>query len=90
MLLCFMTSLKAFSLRMTSFCQTGQGVEISPRVSVRLAAAAAAAADDDDDDDDDDDGVYLAGFAGIPKHSTLPSVGSSNTHMLFMFGLCGL
>lgn len=83
MLLCFKVSLKVFFLRMTSFCQAGQGVEISPRVSVRLATAASAAAAAADD-------VYLAALAGISKHSTLPSVGSSNTHILFMFRLYAL
>lgn len=41
-------------------------------------------------DDDAYDGVYLAGLAGISKHSTLFWVGSSNTDILFLFGLCAL
>lgn len=54
------------------FCQAGQWVDISPRVSVRWAASA------------DDDDVYLA---GISKHSTLPLVGSSISHLSSVFAL---
>ena len=62
------------------FCQAGQWVEKSPRVSVRWAASAAAAAAAAAADDD----VYLA---GISKHSTLPWVGSSNSHLSSVFAL---
>lgn len=60
---CFEDSLKVFSLSIRVrivlyFRQAGQWVEISPRVSVWLAAVAAA------------DDVYLAGSAGISKNST--------------------